>query len=207
MPKPFPIRIEVEEFALGAVLRRLHEMQGVAKVDLLLGHAERKALPGDGHGAQDIVLAALMNGPKHRKELAELVGGSMSRLYGAINQLKRKRMIKVVGAATYGLAKATYNGKPLALPAPKKKGPKGKRAVKGASTAAMIAILAQQGPKRPIEIQGQLSEHGVSGKSLSGVLHRAKRDGIVKNANGVYSLTARAMKQQAAETETAGESE
>jgi hypothetical protein len=43
MPKTFPIMIEVEEIALGPVLRKLNEMPGIAKLHLDLGRGGRGA--------------------------------------------------------------------------------------------------------------------------------------------------------------------
>jgi hypothetical protein len=200
VPKTFPIKIEVEEFALGAVLRRLHEMQGVAKLDLLLGHGGDKPIAkGNGQSAQEIVLQMLATGPKTRTELLAALR-SKNRVYGAVNQLKKKHLIKRVGAGTYALTETAakrINGAPLALPPPIKKGPTG-RASPGSTIQAVIAILTQHGPSRPMQIAAQLSEHGVSPKSLSGVLSRALRDSVVKRgANGLYSVTAKAAKESA----------
>jgi hypothetical protein len=199
VPKTFPIKIEVEEFALGAVLRRLHEMQGVAKLDLLLGHGGDKPIAkGNGHRPQDVIMEMLATGPKSRAELAA-AAGSKNRFYGAINQLKKKHLIKRMGTDTYVLTEAAakrINGAPLALPPPIKRGKTG-RASPGSTMQAVIAILTQHGPARPMEIAAQLSEHGVSPKSLSGVLSRAVRDGIAKRTDGRYSVTAKAAKESA----------
>jgi len=187
VPKTFPIRLEVEEFALGAVLRRLHEMQGIAKLDLDLGTGGSKpATKGNGHGAQEQVVAALMDGPKHRDELSQIVGGSRTRIYGALHLLKGKRRIKALGRGTYGLT-----AKPLALPAPvmAKRGPKG-RVIKNESQRA-LALSLTGGPLRPFQIAEFLANHGVSGKSLSGVLARGKRDGLIRKQGFAYVLTAK----------------
>jgi DNA-binding HxlR family transcriptional regulator len=199
VPKTFPIKIEVEEFALGAVLRRLHEMQGIAKLDLLLGHGGDKPIAkGNGHRPQDVVMEMLATGPKSRTELTAAVH-SKNRLYAAVNQLKKKHLIKRIGADTYALtqtASKQINGALLALPPPIKRGKTG-RASPGSTMQAVIAILTQHGPARPMEIAAQLSEHGVSPKSLSGVLNRALRDSIVKRTDGCYSVTAKATKESA----------
>lgn len=199
MPKTFPIKIEVEEFALGAVLRRLHEMQGIAKLDLLLGHGgDKPPAKGNGHGPQDIVMEMLATGPKTRTELLAALR-SKNQLYAAVNQLKKKHLIKRIGADAYALTETAakrINGALLALPPPIKRGPKG-RASPGSTMQAVIAILTQHGPARPNEIAAQLSEHGVSPKSLSGVLSRAIRDGIAKRTDGRYSVTAKATKESA----------
>jgi len=46
MPKLFPIALEVEELAVGKVMRQLHNMQGVAKVALDLGEPTNKKTNG-----------------------------------------------------------------------------------------------------------------------------------------------------------------
>lgn len=43
MPKLFPIHVEVEELAVGKVMRLLHNTPGVAKVNLNLGEPKPKA--------------------------------------------------------------------------------------------------------------------------------------------------------------------
>ena len=58
MPKTFPILLEVEEIALGTVLRKLNEMPGIVKLDLNLGHG------GEGAGKKQLVKAAANNGER-----------------------------------------------------------------------------------------------------------------------------------------------
>jgi hypothetical protein len=90
MPKTFPIMIEVEEIALGPVLRRLNDMPGIAKLHLDLHHggqgAGRKQL--ENHAAakraangdrQQTAITLLMSGPKHIREISAAVGGTKSR--------------------------------------------------------------------------------------------------------------------------------
>jgi hypothetical protein len=48
MPKLFPINIEVEELAVGRVMRMLNGMPGVAKMHLDMGHDKKPKLNGDG---------------------------------------------------------------------------------------------------------------------------------------------------------------
>ena len=43
MPKTFPIKLEVEEIALGTVLRKLHDMPGIVDLHLDLGHGGQGA--------------------------------------------------------------------------------------------------------------------------------------------------------------------
>jgi hypothetical protein len=52
VPKTFPINLTVEEIALGTVLRKLHSMPGIVKLDFNLGHG------GDGPGREKLEKAA-----------------------------------------------------------------------------------------------------------------------------------------------------
>ena len=73
MPKTFPIKIEVEEIALGTVLRRLNEMPGIAKLHLDLGHGgqgagakqleQYAATKRNGGNYEQIVVKLLLHGP------------------------------------------------------------------------------------------------------------------------------------------------
>lgn len=175
---------------LGAVLRKLHEMPGVAKLDLDLGKApQQQAASGS---PQETALAMLASGPKHRSELKAALGPAQ-RFYGTMNNLKKKKMVKAVGDGTYVLTKHVaqkLNGHaPEALGAPVKKGPAG-RAVPGQAVAVLRAVLRDQALS-----MGQIAEaigaHGMSAKSITGVLARAKRDGLVKKDGSGYALTAK----------------
>jgi predicted Rossmann fold nucleotide-binding protein DprA/Smf involved in DNA uptake len=201
VPKTFPLKLEIEEFALGAVLRRLHEMQGIAKLDLDLGRGGTKPIAKSNGGGemQSLVIAALMRGQMNVEQLTNTTGLDKKKVYGVVHNLKQKKVIKLAGKGVYVLsdrAKQAAASPPLALPAPTKRGPAG-RASPGETGRVVVAILSQHGPSRPVEIAAQLGEHGVSHKSLSGVLARALRDGLVKRTNGVYSLTAKATKESA----------
>ena len=52
MAKTFSVRLEIEEVALGTVLRKLHDMPGVAKLDLDFGEG------GKGAGREKLQQAA-----------------------------------------------------------------------------------------------------------------------------------------------------
>jgi hypothetical protein len=169
------------------VLRKLHEMPGIAKLDLDLGQAPQPAARGT--SPQETVLAMLASGPKHRNELKAALD-SQQRFYHAVNQLKKKKMIKAVGDGTYALSKHVaqkLNGH--APEAPVKKGPAG-RAVRGQTAMVLRSALTGQ-TLSASQIAEALYAHGMSAKSAPGVLYRAKRDGLVKKDGKGYVLTAK----------------
>src|ERR1700754_2569196 len=116
MPKTFPINIEVEEIALGAVLRKLNEMPGIVKIDLNLGHgghgADRKRLEQQATEArvqngsrEPMALKMLMEGPKHIREISAALGGEKTRAYGLMNSLSKKGLTKSIGKGMHELTK------------------------------------------------------------------------------------------------------
>jgi hypothetical protein len=212
MAKTFPIRIEVEEIALGSVLRRLNEMAGVAKIDLDLGHGGKKPLPqpasvqGNGNGVLGSAVAMLISGEKTISEISAVIGGARSRVYGLLHQLKGKKLIKQLGKGRYCLtdkAMAELTGQtqivtpvaPLvpALPSPVKHGSKGRAAPGSGNIVLRLALNG--GPLGSSDLRSHMAGKGMSTKSISGVLDRAKRDGLVKlNGNKAYELTAKGQK-------------
>lgn len=212
MPKTFPINIEVEEIALGSVLRKLNEMPGIVKIDLNLGHgglgADRKRLEQHAgakvqNGSREpIALKMLMEGPKHIREISAALGGAKSRAYGLMNSLSKKGLTKSVGKGVHELTKraAAQLGGAMkavpALPAPApqvKHGPAG-RASPGSGAIILRSVL-HAGPAHPSDLRKQLAEKGMSTKSISGVLDRGKKNGIIKkNGSDLYELTSKGMK-------------
>lgn len=71
MPKLFSIQIEVEEVALGTVMRKLNQMPGVAKLNLDMGDPEH-ASNGAGNGKK--------KRQKYAKSGAEFLEGIFLRL-------------------------------------------------------------------------------------------------------------------------------
>ncbi|WP_157787978.1 helix-turn-helix domain-containing protein [Bradyrhizobium elkanii] len=219
MPKTFPIMIEVEEIALGPVLRRLNDMPGIAKLHLDLGHSggarteEKKiARPsggggrgGDGETALAKVVAALMHSQKTVAELSAEIGGPKTRVYGAIHQLKGKGLVEMVDKGTYKLTdkalaelNGAQSGKPPSLPKPESPGAVAKtpsgRAKPGSGNIVLRAAL-DAGPVSPTDLRQQMAAKGMSEKSISGVLDRAKRDGLIKkNGSELYELTVKGQK-------------
>ena len=222
MPKNFPILIEVEEIALGPVLRRLHEMTGIAKIDLQLGEGGHKPPSRQlyGHGAKangnafaQHVVGALINGPQSLQDIAAVVGGSTSRAHSVLTNMRVKGIVQRVGRGTYKLtAKATKamqgDHAPIAaaapvgvpaLPAPAIRKTKSGRAPQGSGPLAVRAAL-NAGPVTPATLREQLASTGMSPKGVSGVVDRAKRDGLIrKTGANLYELTAKGMKINVAE--------
>jgi hypothetical protein len=209
MPKLFSIRLDVEEIALGAVLRKLNDIPGIAKLHLDLDRggegAGRKELEdqlkethADKGSRQSMVIKLLMEGPKHISEITALLGGKATRAYGIMTQLRKAGLAEAgEGSAIHQLtAKAKAQlGMVKALPAPTTvaRGPGG-RAVAGSGPIILRAAL-DAGPLSPGELRAKLTEGGMSPKGISGVLDRARKGGIVKkNGSQLYELTAKGQK-------------
>ena len=206
MPKTFPIRLEVEEIALGTVLRKLNEMPGICGLHLDLGQGgqgpgrkqlEEVAKEKRGETQPQKVLKALESGPKTTSELAAMLGGKKTSVYTVIYKLRALGLEESGGKALHQLtkkAKAQLGALPAALPAPGaiRRGPSG-RAAPGSSVTALRAVLAD-GPKSPGEVRKDIEAHGISPKSVSGVLERAKRSGMIKKNGSGYELTAKGQK-------------
>lgn len=218
MPKTFPIKLEVEEIALGTVLRRLNDMPGIVKLDLDLGHGgqgpgrkqlEDKAAARVQNGSREpTVIKLLMNGPKHIREISALLGGAKSRAYGITNTMSKKRIVeRGEGAGMWQLTKkfTSQLGNALptvtpvkaavpALPAPgKAKHTATGRAVPGSGPIILRTVLAG-GPLTPTELRAKLAEGGMAKKGVSGVIDRARKGGILKKNGTGYELTAKGMK-------------
>lgn len=205
MPKTFPIMIEVEEIALGPVLRKLNDMPGIAKLHLDLGHggqgagkkqleqhAAKRASNGDG---QQAAIKLLMSGPKHIREISEAVGGAKTRAYGVMTQLRKQGLAEAApGKAMHQLTKKAMaqlgGARPPALPAPAVNHGPGGRASPGAGNIVLRRVL-NDGPLTPAEVRTRAAEHGMSAKSVSGVLDRAKKGGLIKKNGAGYELTAK----------------
>ncbi|WLA75037.1 helix-turn-helix domain-containing protein [Bradyrhizobium diazoefficiens] len=224
MLKTFPIMIEVEEVALGPVLRRLNDMPGIAKLHLDLGHSgaaradEKKVARPSGGGGRDgngetvlaKAVAGLMRGQKTVAELSAEIGGPKTRVYGAIHQLKGKGLVEMVDKGTYKLTdkalaelKAAQSGTAASLPKPEAPAAVAKtlrgRAKPGSGNIVLRAAL-DAGPVAPADLRQHMAAKGMSEKSISGVLDRAKRDGLIKrNGSELYELTVKGQKLELTE--------
>jgi Mn-dependent DtxR family transcriptional regulator len=208
MPKTFPIRLEVEEVALGTVLRKLNEMPGIAKLHLDLERG------GEGSGRKELeqvaskmretteqaVIRILMSGEKSTHEIAQELGWRKPRVYQTTHVLRKKGITESgYGKGTHRLtltAEKHLDGGTKALPAPAlKRGPKG-RVVRGAAKSVLHSILIE-GPKSPTEVRKAAATLGFSPNSVGGLIERAKRDGLIKKNGHGYGLTAKGLKIQA----------
>jgi len=228
LPKTFPIMIEVEEIALGPVLRKLNEMPGIAKLhlDLSGGRPKSEDSGGDpaharGSGSRDYqreTTLFLIGGEKNTSEIAAHLGGPKSRAYGATHHLKVKGIVENGDApSSYRLtakarASIEAHGKPPAaeaakLPKPRASAAKanGKHpppkapAVNGKGAALILAALAS-GPQPLAALQKALADGGMSPKSLNGRADAMKNAGLIKSdGKGTYELTAKGAKQPTAE--------
>lgn len=211
MPKTFPIMLEVEELLLGPVLRKLNEMPGIAKLHLDLGHGGQgagakqladkvaKVRSNGGSAEQQVLKMLLQRGPMHIRAISQEVGGAKSRAYGAVHQLKKKGLTEA-GAekGTHQLtakAKAQLGGA-LALPAPEgaqvAKGPAGR--AKPGSGNIVLRVALEAGPLPPVDLRKRMAAQGMSPKSISGVLARAKDGGLIRKNGTGYELTAKGQK-------------
>jgi DNA-binding PadR family transcriptional regulator len=207
MPKTFPIRLEVEEIALGSVLRKLNDMPGVVDLHLDLGHggqgAGRKQLEEtaakvrSGETIEQTIVKLLMQGPKHINEIVQVVGGGKPRTYGATHHLRKKGLIEPgVDKGMHQLtatARAQLGGAVPALPAPEVSHGPGGRASPGSGNILLRAAL-EAGPVSPGDLRKRMAETGMSPKSVSGVLERAKKHGLIKKNGSGYELTAKGQK-------------
>ncbi|WP_338822095.1 hypothetical protein WDM22_38405 [Bradyrhizobium septentrionale] len=207
MPKTFPIRLEVEEIALGPVLRKLNDMPGIVDLHLDLGHGgqgvgrkqleEAAAKARNGENTEQTTVKLLMQGPKHISEISAALGGNKTRAYGAVHQLRKKGLAEAgVGKGVHQLtatARAQLGGTMPALPAPEvKHGPAG-RASPGSGNIVLRAAL-DAGPVAPSDLRKHMAAKGMSPKSVAGVLDRAKRGGLIKRNGSGYELTAKGHK-------------
>jgi hypothetical protein len=209
MPKTIPFHIEVEEIAVGAFMRKLHEMPGIVKMDCLLGHGGegpgRKQLEAAAHAKTDkykLVAQYLMDGPRHIREISATVGGPRSRAYGIMHQLSKRHIAEKAGES--GMWQLTARararlGMVKALPAPAKAaatkithGPGG-RASPGSGNIVLRSILGD-GAQPGSAIRARAARQGISPKSISGILERAKKNGLVRKNGFGYELTAKGMK-------------
>lgn len=215
--KLFAIAIDVEESALGAVLRILNSTPGVAKFHLDLDAlpkkpAARNGGPGsgkyernpDGPRTKDIVIMALVDGPKNLGFLRDAIakaGRASSGLGSTLNELRRGGIAESAGTGLHKLterALAEIKGKQAAaaLPAPDPAKPEKKRpphrAPSGKSgmdiIAARMADFAGPVPRK-ILIEA-LVENGLSPRTIDGASAKLKANDIIRSTEpGVFEFT------------------
>jgi hypothetical protein len=213
-----PINLEIEDVAVGPVLVLLKRTPGVISIRLpFLEHKPTPAAPRtNGLNIEQTVVqlfAKHHGGPLLVDAITAEIGGGRTRAYGAVHNLKKKGILELVGKGEYKFsAKAMHmmqkgasseaTTAPLALPKPKhhaKGNGKTKivktasgRAKQGAGPAALRELLSEKGPMKHVDIKQTLDSKGVSAKSISGIIERGRRDGIIRKLpSGEYELTAR----------------
>jgi hypothetical protein len=228
-----PIHLEVEDVAVGPVLIALRKMPGIIKLHLdLLGdapsasHREPKNERGSakaGANAERIVALLMQNngGPLKIGEIMRALGSTKSSAYTAMYTLKKKKVVQSPHAGEYELTdKAkrellpdhapklltgpkTNGAKPAKTKAAKlHKGPGGRPSP--GSGWKMLRAALDGGALKRAELITKLAESGMSEKSVSGIMARADRDKLIKNAGeiGVWELTPKGRSQQPAEAAT-----
>jgi DNA-binding PadR family transcriptional regulator len=219
-----PIYLEVEDVAVGPVLIALRKMPGIIKLnlDLMSGAPATPPVrrePGAPSNSERIVAALVQRQgePLSIKEAIEIVGGSKGTAYTAMYQLKKQGVVKGAGGGSYELTdKAKRELIPVdavkLLPKPRDakasktvnghakkdkiaRGPKG-RASPGQGRKLLLDALAGDGVTRA-DLRHVLGAQGISEKSFSGVLDRAKRDELIQKVGNVYELTASGKTAQA----------
>lgn len=215
-PGLIPVLCYIEDLPFGKILRQLHDTQGIVSVDVLLGQGGKQSpLTPDDIAAHQVagnlkqqIVTMLANGPRAPRQIAAELGRKPTTIYTALTALKKLGIVANNGDGWHLTAKvkAAMQGNghdstaaPIALPAPRKvsKGPKG-RASQGAGAKVLLEVLAPGG-KPGSDIRAAMAAAGMSTKSISGVLDRGRKAGIVKRdpKSNLFELTARGIKQAA----------
>ncbi|MBO4221931.1 hypothetical protein [Bradyrhizobium neotropicale] len=204
-----PIYLEVEDVAVGPVLIALRKMPGIIKMNLDLGEgpklptSSQYSSKGNNYEQMALELFSRHNGgPLSADQVQSHLGGAKPRTYGVLHGLKKKGVLVTAGKGLYQVSSKAIEHQPQrALPKPAiAKTPTG-RASPGEGWKAVSALL-QRGAMKVIELKTALAPSGVSPKSLSGILDRSKRAGLIKKtAGGAYQLTAKGNKEQQASVE------
>jgi predicted transcriptional regulator len=142
----------------------------------------------------------MQEGPKSISEISAVLGGPKSRAYTVMGSLRKHGLTESGGG--HGMhqltanARAQLGGALPALPAPEVKHTPSGRAERGSGNIVLRAAL-EAGPVSPTDLRKHLSAKGMSPKSVSGVLERAKKHGLIKKNGAGYELTARGQKIEA----------
>lgn len=223
-----PIHLEVEDVAVGPILIALRKMPGIIKMNLDIGigapPVSREAAPR-GNNAERIIALLMQSdgGPIAIKEVMQTLGVSKGSVYSAVYALKKKNVVESPVAGQYQLTvkakRELMKHEPKLLNAPSAKevkaktnghaihhgdierGPSG-RASQGSGRKLLLDALAA-GPITRLNLGKHLASSGMSAKSMSGVMDRAKRDELIKkHSDNNYHLTAKG-KHEAAKAATA----
>ena len=224
----FHIGLEVEESAVGSLLRTLNGFPGVAKLHLDLdkvpgkkGGKRPKQNGGESSSAtsRQIILRALTSGPKNLRHLEDQLRAanlSTSSLSAHLNEMKRQGVTESGGKGVHRLTKHALSqmnrSHAIALPPPEKAAKKKKpkpadkpRAGKGEATLAVVTAVAARGGKAARQdIIHALESQFATVRAVESSITRAKKAGLLKSPEtGVYELTAKASEQLEATKEPA----
>lgn len=211
MAKLFPIGLEVEEVAVGSVLRLLNRTQGVAKIHLNLLNEPAaneetsrlepdevsKALPPPKkakHGSMQLLIAETLSiTPAHSKILQEVLrrnGFSPNSLPAAISTMRTAGFVKKVGVATWRLTGRGHRhyiggedkGHVQRHPTIPINNKSGVRSLVLTSLNNATQLLTR-------DLQKVLKENKYSPTTLNAVVTRMKREGLISSSHGTYSIT------------------
>jgi len=213
------LHLEIEDIAYGPVLVLLKRTPGV--ISMRLPFLEAKPTPATRPNGMNIEQTVIAVFAKHRGgplslDVIETEVGSKARAYGALHNLKKKGLLVSHRKGQYELSakaqmmmrRGTTPGEtraaPLALPKPHHNKANGQthsktkitksssgRAKQGEGPMAVRQLLTEKSPMTANDIRLALDAKGLSPKSLSGILDRGRRDGLIKRlTNGTgYELT------------------
>ncbi len=220
----FPIMLEVEETAVGTVLRHLKDMAGIAKLHLDLDNvakkkgAPRTAPPNPKQAkeaktehrprAKDVLIAALMSGPQTADQLRHAIAKhhfNISSMYPTIGELKAKGVVEMVTPGTYQLTAAALaqldKPEPSQLAPPVRNGAEVKRQPMGAGQAFIVKVIRETTETTDgIITRTQLVEictaAGMTERAVDGTITRMKQAKLISTPEPAhYKLTAKAAKK------------
>lgn len=205
----FPIILEVEETAVGAVLRLLKDYPGVAKLHLDLDNVGKKPVRRNGGGrlprtpkspdaprVNDVIIGELLSGQKnlaHLKEKVVATGGSVRSVDAALHVLRTKGIAESAGIGIHRLTERAMQelgskAKPetsLHLPAPTTVA-----AQRGVSLGFVRECIGNGMDRAAMRATGE--PLGINARMIDGAITRLKaRKEIAKDGDtpGLYRLT------------------
>jgi DNA-binding PadR family transcriptional regulator len=210
MAKLFPIGIEVEEVAVGRVLRILNGTPGVAKLHLNL--MNETVAPKEDAVAQEIanvlpparpprqgsmkmiIAKVLAVAPCHNKVLKEALkrnGFSESSLPSQMLQMRLDGFVKKVGVGTWRLTEkgvrhygdeSKHNQVRIGRSGPLTNNRVGVRSIVLTALNNGAQLLAR-------DLRRILQENEYSPKNMTGTVSKMKTEGLLSSDGGVYSIT------------------
>lgn len=217
----FPIMLEVEESAVGSILRKLKDMPGIAGLHLDLDNVAKKGVakmrPSNpkeakksqaerGPRAKDILITELISGPKTRDQLRQALVNhkfNPSSMDPLVRDLKAKQIVENTSAGIYQLTAAALaqldKSKPSQLPAPAHDGVEVKRQPPGAGIAFVINAIRAKAIDGIVTRQVLVdlgTANGMTERAVDGTLTRMKQAKLISAPEPAhYKLTARAVKK------------